>query len=515
LTLNGRLEKPTWQVALQNARLPLYDVHWTEAIVIDVGRGKGSNGAMRVGTKDGTTLPLSVNAAIRQQLKLCDVVYVNVIPGRDGGKDTARAEIRMRPSVQGAAVVIENTTGRILAMAGGFSFPLSQLNRVTQARRQPGSSLKPLTYLAALNNGLQHNTLVRDSPITLPPIVKSHNTRDYWTPKNYDGGSSGIITLRRALENSKNLVTARLFNGGVAEMPVESLDRVCALAKEAHLYSECVQFYPFVLGAQPVRPLDLAAFYAAIATEGARPTPYAIDSIVQDGRVLYQHTQTPEQMKLADRPASYQLKTILQGVVARGTARSMAELSPYIGGKTGTTDNENDTWFVGFTNDVSIAVWVGYDNADGKRHTLGSGQTGSRVAIPIFQPILEATWVSYAPRAELNGPSVEAQRQLVDLPISLSSGGRVSDKNSSAFLEHFRTDGSGKVVETQSRLVARGNVEDDDDLFGGRSAYAQAPSNSFGFFDQIFRPSVSQPREDRLPARIRRADPDFFGSLFR
>ena len=320
------IEKPTWKSALKNARLPLYDVHWTEAIVIDIGRGKGSSGTMRVGLKDGTTLPLTANTA-RQQLKLYDVIYVNVVEG--SGKDNPRAEIRTRPAVQGAAVVIENTTGRILAMAGGFSFPLSQLNRVTQARRQPGSSLKPLTYLAALNNGLQPNTLVRDSPITLPPIAKSHSSRDYWTPKNYDGGGSGITTLRRGLENSKNMVTARLLNGGVAEKPAESLERVCALAKEAQLYSECVQFYPFVLGAQPVRPLDIAAFYAAIATEGARPTPYAIDSILQNGRVIYQHTQKPEQMKLADRPAFYQLKTILQGVVARGTARSMADLSLY------------------------------------------------------------------------------------------------------------------------------------------------------------------------------------------
>lgn len=506
-------EKPSWQRALINGRLPLYDVHWTEAIVIDMGRRKGSSGPVRVGLKDGTVLPLSAGAAIRQKLKLYDVVYVDTIDGsaKDGGKESTRAEIRTRPSVQGAAVILENATGKILAMAGGFSFPLSQLNRVTQARRQPGSALKPLTYLAALNNGLQPNTLVRDSPITLPPIVKSHNSRDYWTPKNYDGGGSGIMTLRRALENSKNMVTARLLNGGVAEKPVESLERVCALAKEAQLYSECVHFYPFVLGAQPVRPLDLAAFYAAIATEGARPTPYAIESIVQDGRLVYQHNKKPEQMKLADRPAFYQLKTILQGVVARGTARSMADLSPYIGGKTGTTDNENDTWFVGFTNDITIAVWVGYDNADGKRRTLGSGQTGSRVAIPIFRPILEATWEHYEPRTALNGPSPEAQSQLAALPINVASGERISEKNSNAFIEYFRLDGSGKVAETQNRLVARGNVEDDENLFGGRSAYAQAPFNPFGFFDQIFRPRVAQPYEDRYPPRARRIDPDYFG----
>ena len=175
----------------------------------------------------------------------------------------------MRPVVQGAAVVLENKTGRILAMAGGFSYPLSQLNRMTQAQRQPGSAIKPLSYLAALQKGLQPNTLVRDEPITLSPINGGKREADFWSPKNYDGSSSGLITLRAALENSRNLATVNLL-GGIDETPALGLDRICALAVDAQIYKECVRFYPFVLGAQPVRPIDLAAFYAAIATEGAR-----------------------------------------------------------------------------------------------------------------------------------------------------------------------------------------------------------------------------------------------------
>ena len=232
-----------------------------------------------------------MSATIRHDIKLSDVVFVNVTEGK--GKELPRAELRVRPAVQGAAVVLDNATGRILAMAGGFSYPLSQLNRVTQAKRQPGSALKPITYLAALNAGLQPDTLVDDEPITLPPIGSRMNAqaKDYWTPKNYDGGSSGTITLRRALENSKNQVTARLLDGGIAGRPEDSLDRVCALAVEAKLYTQCERFYPFVLGAQPVRPLDLAAFYAAVANEGGRPTPYTIESIEQDGRTIYHHTR--------------------------------------------------------------------------------------------------------------------------------------------------------------------------------------------------------------------------------
>ena len=118
---------------------------------------------------------------------------------------------------------------------------------------------------------------------------------------------------------------------------------------------------------------------------------------------------------------------MLQGVLERGTAASLRRLAPYVGGKTGTTDNENDAWFVGFTNDVTIAVWVGYDNADGKRRTLGRGQTGAKVAIPIFERILEAAWAHHAPKTPLAPPSPEAARQLIALPIDLRSGDRLTD----------------------------------------------------------------------------------------
>ncbi len=285
---------------------------------------------------------------------------------------------------------------------------------------------------------MQPNTLVRDEPITLSPIgnVSNPRKRDYWSPKNYDRGSSGLVTLRQALENSKNRVTARLLASGIASSPEDGLDRICAIAMEAHLYKECARYYPFVLGAQPLRMLDLAAFYAAIANEGMRPSPYAIDSIEQNGRVVYLHSAArSEQIEPIDHAALYQLKTMLQGVVERGTARSIRHLAPYVAGKTGTTENENDAWFVGFTNDVTVAVWVGYDNANGQRRTLGEGETGAQVAIPIFQSIIQAVWASYAPPTVLSPPSPEARRQLVDLPIDLVTGDLMPQATEATFLE--------------------------------------------------------------------------------
>jgi membrane peptidoglycan carboxypeptidase len=140
-------------------------------------------------------------------------------------------------------------------------------------------------------------------------------------------------------------------------------------------------------------------------------------------------------------------------VVARGTARAMAPLSAYVGGKTGTSEDENDAWFIGFTNDVTVGIWVGYDNADGKRRTLGDGQTGGQVAVPIFAPIIEAAWANYASKTPLYSPSPEAAKELVALPIDLVSGARRSQRQAQAFTEYFRLR-RGRLEDTQYRLVS-------------------------------------------------------------
>jgi len=281
--------KPDWQRALERVRMPLYDVQWMPAVVLERSSSGGFD-SIRVGLRDGRILPLSTwGARTRSRLNVHDVIYVNVVEGDPKKKQGTRVELRSRPKAQAASVVIENRTGRVLAMVGSFSYPLSQLNRSTQSRRQPGSSLKPLTYLAALSAGLQPNTLVTDAPVTFPPINgvnRYTRATDWWSPRNYDGGYTGTMTLRRALEQSKNLPTARMLFG-IGTSPRDSLAAICQLAIEARLYPECDYYYPFILGAQPVRPIDMAAFYAAIANEGALPTPHVIDSIEIDGRTVY------------------------------------------------------------------------------------------------------------------------------------------------------------------------------------------------------------------------------------
>ena len=468
---------PAWQQALANVHLPLYDVHWEPAVILR--SGKRGDEALRVGLADGRVLPLTTwGLATRRNLNQYDVVYVHVTgDGRasDGrtrarGAASAQAQLRVRPTVQGATLVLENKTGRILAMAGSFSYPLSQLNRTSQTQRQPGSAIKPVTYLTALQKGLQPNTLIPDEPLTLPPIgsrfgaydtgiitrvISNAREEDYWTPRNYGYTAGGLYTLRRGLENSVNIVTAHLLDGGIETDPEKSLDDICATAVAAKIYADCVRYYPFVLGAQPVRMIDLAAFYAAVANEGARPQPHAIDSIEVGGRTIYQYPNTPPPTigAAADHTSFYQLKTMLQGVVARGTARAIGALSPYVAGKTGTTEDSVDGWFIGFTNDVTIAVWVGYDNGDGKRRSLGSTETGARLALPIFEPIINAVWSeNIAPKAPLSGPSPEAQAHLIDLPIDFASGQRVTR---GGFVEHFRLDANGEVDASRNDALQR------------------------------------------------------------
>jgi 1A family penicillin-binding protein len=467
-------KRPSWQVALSNARLPLYDVHWTPALVVDIsGNKKGTT--WRVGLADGRIMPLGLDREAQRKIKINDVVLVRV----SGAKGhSARADLRVRPTVQGATIVLENKTGRILAMAGGFSYPLSQLNRVTQAARQPGSTMKPLTYLAALGKGLQPDTLVSDDEISLRPIGArgrhGHLREDeYWTPKNYDGGGGGVLTMRSALEHSRNRATVHLLDGGIERDPEASLNRVCDLAVEALIYHDCHRFYPVILGAQPVRPVDIAAFYATIANEGTRPSPFTVESIERDGQVIYRHKPMPVAVKSVDPAAFYQLKTMLQGVVAHGTANSISRLSPYVAGKTGTSDEENDAWFIGFTNDVTVAVWLGYDNAGGKRRTLGSGSTGGAVAVPVFEPIIEASWGNVAQKRALAPPSPQAKQQLACTGLSEERrDGRKHFRAASGLADCLRVDRRGQVIDTKYRLVSREASPRDDAASRGRAAYA-------------------------------------------
>jgi penicillin-binding protein 1A len=206
-----------------------------------------------------------------------------------------------------------------------------------------------------------------------------------------------------------------------------------------------------------------------------RPVPYVVESIERDGEPIYRHAPAAVAITSVDKAAFYQLKSMMQGVLARGTARSIANLAPYVAGKTGTSDDENDAWFVGFSNEVTVAVWLGYDNSDGKRRTLGGGSTGGGVAVPIFEPVIEAVWAHVTPRTTLAPPSPEAKRHLSCRSLDRESGEVL---RSGGIGECLRLDGRGRVIDTQYKLISRARASarhyDDDDDARQRCRYRRA-----------------------------------------
>ncbi len=430
--------KSTWQDALAKARPKLFDVQWTLATILDVGTSTGKKSSkksdIRVGLVDGTEVPLTgVSAAIRSALQIYDLVFVDV---RGSGK-SATATIRIRPQVQGAVVVMEAKTGRVLAMAGGFSYGLSQLNRVTRSARQPGSTLKPFVYLSALalKQGFQPNTLIPDEPIRLPPIERGGH---WWSPKNYAGDARGVVTIRRAIEKSLNLPTVRLM-AGIGSTPAEGLDYIRGITQEIGIYANPLRMYPFVLGAQPARLLDMATAYATIANIGLKPTPHFIDSIEQNGKLIYERPRFQlEPLPSVDRVAFYQIRHILEGTLERGTATAMKDLAGYVAGKTGTSNDENDAWFIGFTNDLVVGTWVGYDTKK-SRTSLGTEFTGGRIALPIAERVIRDSFTIYKDKEPLQGAPPEIEPLIAVQPIDVISG-RIGDGQ---YPEVFRREGNG------------------------------------------------------------------------
>lgn len=439
--LSAEMQKysATWQEMLPKARSSLWDLQWPLAVVIEVPgtrSGKKTSSAWKVGLGDGRTLSLlGVTGTASRRLKKYDLIHVEVIEG----KKSAAARLKIPPQVQGAVVVIENATGRILAMSGGFSYAASQLNRVTQSARQPGSTLKPFIYLSALDKGFQPNTLIPDTPVYLQPFERGAQP---WSPRNYDGGSRGLVTMRTAVEKSLNLPTARMMVQLGEKTPTEGLDYIRGITRELGIYEKPLRVYPFVLGAQPARLLDMATAYATIANDGLRPTPHFIDEMTQNERLVYRYPRYNLQpLPTVDRVSFYQLRRILQGTLERGTAVKMKDLAGYVAGKTGTSNDFNDAWFIGFTSKITVAAWVGYDDRK-IRSSLGSGFTGGRIALPIAEKVIRDSFNVFG-KDPLPPPPSEIRSQIVEYPINLRTGQFGGD-----FREVFRVESGRSPMNT-------------------------------------------------------------------
>ncbi len=495
-----KMKKPkaTWQEVMSVVRPKLYDVQWPLAVVLPPdAKVRG----LRVGLADGKVLALNAGGV---RLNTYDLLYVK--PNEAG----TAATVRVRPAVQGSTVVLEAKTGKVLAMVGGFSFPLEQVNRVTQTQRPPGSTLKPFVYLAALQLGLQPNTQLLDAPIS----IKVGNK--IWSPNNYDAGAAslGKVTIRRAIEKSLNRPTVRL-SLRIGDTPEDGLKYIGLTEERLGIHEKAQTNPASVLGTQDAKLIDMATAYATVANIGERPMPTFIDSVSQNGVELYHRprfSKTP--VNRIDRVAFYQLRRILEGTVARGTAAKMSDLAGCVAGKTGTSSSHRDAWFIGFTNDLVVATWVGYDNTH-IRSSLGNKYTGGHVALPIAEKIIRESFMIYKPKEPLRGPPDEIRTQVVEYPINFLSGAL----NGGNFMEALRLDPNrpGMPLDTRETLIneqevgapiAQETMEDGDEdptfttLDEGDSRRSEEAS------DLSYRPGLEQP----LPPR--NIDRDLLGRIY-
>ena len=292
----------------------------------------------------------------------------------DQGTRTATASLDQPPLVEGAVLAIDNRTGQIKAMVGGYSFERSKFNRATQALRQVGSAFKPFVYTTAIDRGYTPSTLLQDSPVTYP----GGPGQPPYSPQNYEKDFWGPVTLRRALEHSRNVPAIKL-------MDALGPKQVIAYARRFGLTAPLPPYLPIALGAGDETLIEMTSAYSVFPNQGVRMAPYSILKVTdREGNLLEENRPEPQDAIRAD--TAYVMTSLLRGVVEHGTAVKAMALNWPVAGKTGTTDDFSDAWFVGFDPDITLGVWVGYD----QKKPLGQGMSGAGAALPIWINIFKA-----------------------------------------------------------------------------------------------------------------------------
>lgn len=404
----------TWTTALSEMELPEDLAPWTLAVVIGLNGEEAKIGLRPTREVSGdfrdeihtSIIPLAemtwarrhiddktIGAEVKSPkdvLSIGDVIYVEQVEG-----DANTYALRQLPAVNGAIVALDPHTGRVLAMQGGFSYEISEFNRAIQATRQPGSAFKPFVYAAALDRGFTPSSLVLDAPF----VMDQGPGLALWKPENYGHRFYGPSTLRLGIEKSRNVMTVRLAQN-------IGMGTVRDYARRFGITDNMPAVLSMALGAGETTLLRLTSAYAMLVNGGHKVTPTLIDRI-QDrrGQTVYRHDQRPcdacsaetwenqSPPQLPDTRAqvlspqtAYQVVSMLEGVVERGTARSVRAVGRPVAGKTGTTNDERDAWFMGFTPDLAVGVFVGFDEPK----AMGRGETGGKVAAPIFRDFMIA-----------------------------------------------------------------------------------------------------------------------------
>ena len=400
---------PGWQSATLAHAPPAERKAWLSALVIEAQRNR-----VRVQTAAdnivGQITPGDMAwARAGKGLAVGDLVFVE--SAASGG-----FRLRQTPQVNGALVAMDPQSGRVLAMVGGYSFSLSKFNRATQAFRQPGSSFKPFVYATALESGqFTPASIVVDGPISLPGFGGQT-----WSPENYEHDFNGPLIFRRGLELSLNTMTVRIA------MQV-GMSRIVDTAKRFGIVDRMEPVLPMALGAGETTPYRMTAAYAALVNGGRKVSPHLIELVEnRSGEMLYQADSRactgcaaafsggdgpepqPAGAQLIDPITAYQIDTMLEGVALRGTAAAAhAALGRPVGGKTGTTNDFRSAWFMGFTPQIVVGVFVGFDD----NRSLGKGETGAVAALPIFIEFMSEA-VKGLPPVELKAPATATFAQV-------------------------------------------------------------------------------------------------------
>ena len=386
----------------------------------------------KIGELNLSNLGWANGEKILKSFKNGDIIYVKQ------NSDTTYS-LKQLPSVNGAIVVMDPYTGRVLALVGGFSFKKSEFNRATQALRQPGSAFKPFIYALALENGYSPSTLILDAPL----VLKQGTDLKMWKPENYGKKFYGHSTLREGLEKSRNLMTVRISQD-------LGLGKIVELSKNLGIYENPTELLSISLGSAETTLLKLTTAYCSFVNGGKLINPKLIDRI-QDGEgntILKTEDRYCENCKnisilsndvpkikdnfkqIFSPQTAYQITSILEGATKRGTAKKLKDLNLDIAGKTGTTNKNTDTWFIGYTSDLVVGVYIGYDEPK----TLGKFETGAKTAMPIFK-----SFINKAVKKENTRP-FKIPENITLMVVDSLTGKKVSFASSKTLIESFKSE---------------------------------------------------------------------------
>jgi penicillin-binding protein 1A len=405
-----RSDKPN--VLAQGQKLDGYrNDRWTQPITVDdivpalVISVAPASARLRIGQQtlelrgDGVAWTRRAPPAL---FKVGDLVEVLVRKVDQAGR-IASVSLEQAPLVDGALLAIDNRTGQIRSMVGGFSFERSKFNRATQAMRQVGSLFKPFVYTAAIDRGYTPASLLIDEPVE----YEVGPGQPLYAPKNYDGKYEGAITLRHALEDSRNVPAVKMMNALTPQ-------QVIAYARKFGLEAKLEPYLSLALGAADMTLTEMTSAYSVFPNGGVRMKPHAILKISdRDGNLLEE--ARPEGHDAIRTDTAFVMTSLLRGVVQRGTGESAAALGWPLGGKTGTTDDYGDAWFIGFDPDITVGVWVGHD----ERKPIGPNETGAMAALPIWIDFMRAY---IATRDQSNPPEFLPPGNIVFLAVDRHSG---------------------------------------------------------------------------------------------